>query len=61
MTDLIQRTMVEVPRANIESRRPSKISPMPEGLLNSLNEDEIWDLIAYLQSGGGRSITGTMQ
>jgi hypothetical protein len=25
---------------------------MPEGLVSALNEDEIWDLIAYLQSKG---------
>jgi putative heme-binding domain-containing protein len=50
MTDLIRRTTVEIPQAEIVSRRASKISPMPEGLVNSLTEDEIWDLIAYLQS-----------
>ena len=31
---------------------PSKVSPMPEGLLNSLKEDEIQDLVAYLFSRG---------
>jgi len=30
----------------------SRISPMPEGLLNSLKEEEIQDLIAYLLSRG---------
>jgi hypothetical protein len=25
---------------------------MPEGLVDSLTEDQIWDLIAYLASGG---------
>jgi putative heme-binding domain-containing protein len=59
MTDLIHRTVVEVRKADVESRRASKISPMPEGLVNSLTEDEIWDLIAFLESGGSRKIAGT--
>jgi hypothetical protein len=33
---------------------PSKISMMPEGLINVLKEDEIADLVAYLLSGGDR-------
>jgi len=28
------------------------VSPMPEGLLNMLKEDEILDLAAYVLSGG---------
>ena len=31
---------------------PSKVSMMPEGLLNTLKEDEIQDLVAYLLSRG---------
>ena len=30
----------------------SKISPMPEGLVNILNKNEILDLLAYIESGG---------
>ena len=45
-------TTMEIPVADVESRRVSKISPMPEGLANSLTLAEILDLIAYLQSGG---------
>ena len=52
MTDLIGRYRVEILKADVKSRRLSKISPMPEGLLDSLTEDEIWDMIAYLESGG---------
>ena len=33
---------------------PSPLSPMPEDLLNLLQEDEILDLMAYLLSGGDR-------
>ncbi len=43
---------VEVARNEIDSIRPLDISQMPENLINTLNEDELRDLIAYLQSGG---------
>jgi hypothetical protein len=52
MTDLVRRKTVEIRAEDVLSRRASKISPMPEGLVNSLREDEIWDLIAFLESGG---------
>jgi putative heme-binding domain-containing protein len=41
-----------IAREKIESTRPSSVSPMPEGLLNSLSLEEIKDLVAYLLSGG---------
>ena len=44
--------MTNVSRSDIESMAPSKVSMMPEGLLNSLREDEIQDLIAFLLSRG---------
>lgn len=44
-----------VQRDQVESTRPSTVSPMPEGLLNGLSLDEIKDLVAYLQSGGDRN------
>jgi hypothetical protein len=40
--------MTNVKRTDIKSIEPSKVSPMPEGLLNSLRLDEIQDLVAYL-------------
>jgi hypothetical protein len=43
-----------VRRADIESIAPSKVSPMPAGLLNSLRLDEIQDLVAYLLARGDR-------
>lgn len=36
-------------RRSIETRRVSPVSPMPEGLLNSLTKEEIFDLLAYLE------------
>lgn len=44
--------MTNVRRADIESMAPSTVSMMPEGLLNSLQEDEVRDLLAYLLSRG---------
>jgi putative heme-binding domain-containing protein len=54
-TDPIHPNKVEILKADVVSRRPSKISPMPGNLADSLTEDEIWDLIAYLESGGKRN------
>ncbi|HZJ14721.1 MAG TPA: hypothetical protein VFD27_06715, partial [Chthoniobacteraceae bacterium] len=39
-------------KASLDRREPSPISPMPPGLLNVLTEDQILDLLAYLESGG---------
>lgn len=41
-----------VSEAVVKSRKPYPISMMPPGLINSLNSEELLDLIAYLQSGG---------
>ena len=38
----------------VESITPSKVSMMPEGLLDVLHEDEVRDLLAYLLSRGNR-------
>ena len=46
--------MVNVPRSQIEEMKRSPVSMMPVGLLNTLNKDEILDLIAYLLSRGDR-------
>jgi putative heme-binding domain-containing protein len=39
-------------RSDIVDMKPSKVSMMPSGLLDTLSEDEIFDLLVYLQSGG---------
>ena len=36
----------------VEAIKPSPISQMPKGLLDTLNENELRDLLAYLMSGG---------
>ena len=42
---------VKVDRKDILSIEPSKMSPMPDGLLLSLTQDELLDLLAYLVTG----------
>ena len=41
-----------VRRADIEEMNASAVSQMPVGLLNSLTEEEVQDLVAYLLSRG---------
>lgn len=43
---------VTVKKSEIESRQLSKVSPMPVGLLNTFTQEEILDLLAYLESLG---------
>ena len=38
----------ELKRSEVESITPSEISPMPAGLINTLNEAELRDLLAFL-------------
>ena len=55
-TDMLDpNRMVSVDRDEIEEMKPSPVSMMPEGLLNTLNRDEVLDLIAYLLSRGDRN------
>lgn len=53
-TDPFSIQLTEVPKAKIEESVPSRISEMPEGLINVLEKEEVLDLIAYLRSGGNR-------
>jgi putative heme-binding domain-containing protein len=46
--------MARVKRDEIEEMKRSPLSMMPEGLLNTLNADEVQDLMAYLLSRGDR-------
>jgi hypothetical protein len=39
-------------RSDITEMKASKVSMMPSGLLDTLSEDEVFDLLVYLQSGG---------
>ena len=42
--------VIILPKDEIESRKPSSLSMMPEGLLDKLSQEEIRDLVAYLAS-----------
>ncbi|CAN5375690.1 DUF1080 domain-containing protein [soil metagenome] len=44
-------SLIEIPQEDIASREPLAVSMMPPGLINTLNEDELADLVAYLISG----------
>ena len=44
-----------VKRSDLKSSRPSETSLMPPGLVNSLNENELRDLVAFILAGGDRS------
>jgi putative heme-binding domain-containing protein len=47
--------LTNVDRKQIEEMVPSKTSMMPQGLLNTLSEGEVLDLMAYLLSRGDRN------
>ena len=51
---LAPATLTEVALADIKSRSKFPLSAMPPALLNSLNENEVLDLVAYLLSGGNK-------
>jgi hypothetical protein len=44
--------MFEIEKEAILDQTESKVSIMPEGLLNTMTKPEILDLLAYLISGG---------
>ncbi len=51
----LQPETVTINKSEIESRQLSKTSPMPAGLLNTFTQEEILDLLAYLESFGDSS------
>jgi putative heme-binding domain-containing protein len=57
LVDPVALTHQYIPKADVVSHHTSKISPMPEGLLDSFTEDEIWGLVALLKNGGHNSLT----
>ena len=55
-TNMLDPNALEnVDRKQIDEQFPAKTSMMPTGLINSLNEDEILDLLAYMVSRGDRN------
>jgi hypothetical protein len=56
MTDMLNPgKLTNVNVNNVESTVLSKVSPMPERLLDTFHEDEIMDLVAYIMSRGERT------
>jgi len=47
--------VVEVKKSDVESIKPSPISLMPAKLIDTLNKDEVLDLMAYMLSRGDNS------
>ena len=43
---------VEIRKADIASRTPSKVSPMPEGLVSQMTKNDILDMLAYIEAMG---------
>lgn len=53
MTDSLDPTkLVEFAKSAVELHKPSPLSPMPKGLVDTLTKDEILDLLAYLNAAG---------
>ena len=46
------RRVLVLPKNQVDEKLPSRISSMPESLLNGLTREQILDLVAYLQAGG---------
>jgi len=44
-----------VDKHDVKSRKPFNVSMMPPGLINSLNEDELLNLVAYILSAGNKN------
>ncbi|TWT72152.1 c-type cytochrome [Crateriforma conspicua] len=53
MTNMLDpSSLTSIDRDTIEETAPARNSMMPSGLVDTLNEDEIADLVAYLRAGG---------
>jgi len=50
LTLVTENEAVVVAKSDVEDRRPSDLSTMPDGLLDALSTDDVADLVAYLAS-----------
>ncbi|RLS29378.1 MAG: hypothetical protein DWH79_12390 [Planctomycetota bacterium] len=55
-TDPLTGASEKILRAEIESSHPSTVSPMPQGLLDTLTLEEILDLVALLRTTAGTTV-----
>ena len=51
MNLLTPNTVTRIPAKDVERRTPSKVSPMPVGMLNVLTREEVLDLLGFLEVG----------
>jgi putative heme-binding domain-containing protein len=49
------QTLREVDKKAVSATQPADVSSMPPGLINSLNEERLKDLMAYLIAGGNEN------
>ena len=49
---LAPKQTMTIKKSAIDFREPSRVSSMPQGMLNSLAKEQILDLLAFLQNGG---------
>jgi len=55
-TNVLEPSLItRIRRDHIESRQASFVSPMPMGLLSTLTEEEVLDLMAWVESGGRKA------
>jgi hypothetical protein len=47
----------DISKKDVVTSRLSNISPMPPGLINRLNAEELKDLLAYMRAGGNQKDT----
>jgi putative heme-binding domain-containing protein len=53
MTNMLDPgNFTNIQRKDIAEMKPSPLSPMPSGLIDTLTQEEVLDLIAYIRSGG---------
>lgn len=52
ITDPVAGTKTDVRKQKIQSNELSPVSLMPPALIFTLTKKEIWDLLAYIKSGG---------
>jgi hypothetical protein len=44
-----------VKKSDVTKRAFSKISPMPQGLVDTLSKDDLLDLLAFIESAGRKN------
>lgn len=49
---LTPKVITKLRRRDIDEKIPARLSPMPQGLLNTLTKTEITDLVGFLEAGG---------